>query len=83
MAVQRVRHAIATRVLAAMALVVALVATMSLATAPQVAAADPTATMQMSKTAQVDGDLTPGTEFLYTITVACSSVAVGGCETMS
>ncbi|MFC6715517.1 hypothetical protein [Branchiibius cervicis] len=53
---------------------------MSLATAPQVAAADPTATMQMSKTAQVDGELTPGTEFLYTITVACSSVAVGGCE---
>ncbi|KYH43414.1 DUF5979 domain-containing protein [Branchiibius sp. NY16-3462-2] len=79
-AIKRFGQATATRVIAAMALVVALIATMSLATAPQVAAADPTATMQMAKTADVGGDLTPGTEFLYTITVTCSSVAVGGCE---
>lgn len=60
-AIRRFEHAVAVRVMAAMALVVALVATMSLATAAQVAAADPTATMQMAKTAQVDGELTPGT----------------------
>lgn len=76
---RRFGQKIAARVLAAMALVIALVATMGLAAAPR-AAADPTATMQIEKSAQVDGDLSPGTEFLYTITVTCSATTVAGCD---